>query len=106
MNASPTQKVPIITGASQGIGAGLVEGYRKIGFAVVGTAQSIRPSTDPGYVTLPGDITEADTAQRVVELALTRFGRIDSLINDAGVYIGKPFTGLDEQKRAVRCEKT
>ena len=89
---SSTQKVAIITGASQGIGAGLVQGYRKIGFAVVGTALSIPPSTDPEYVTVPGDITEADTARRVVELALARFGRIDSLINDAGVYIGKAFT--------------
>lgn len=58
----------------------------------MGTALSIPPCSDPEYATLSGDIAEAGTAQQVVELALTRFGRIDTLINDAGVYIEKPFT--------------
>ena len=49
-------------------------------------------SDDPDFLTLNGDITRAETAERVVEQALDRFGRIDSLINMAGIYIGKPFT--------------
>jgi NAD(P)-dependent dehydrogenase (short-subunit alcohol dehydrogenase family) len=85
-------KVAIITGASQGIGAGLVAGFRDAGYAVVGTSRSIRPSHAPDYLSVQGDIADADTAERVVEQALDRFGRIDSLINNAGIFIGKPFT--------------
>jgi NAD(P)-dependent dehydrogenase (short-subunit alcohol dehydrogenase family) len=92
MSAPEPQKVAIITGASQGIGAGLVDGFRRSGFAVVGTARSIGRSDEPDYVTVEGDITQAETADHVVKQALDRFGRIDSLINNAGVFIGKPFT--------------
>lgn len=95
------QKVVIITGASQGIGAGLVTGYRRIGYAVVGTSRSIPPSTDSDFLTVPGDITTPDTASRVVEQALDRFGRIDSLINDAGVFISKPFTDYTPEDYAA-----
>jgi NAD(P)-dependent dehydrogenase (short-subunit alcohol dehydrogenase family) len=87
-----SQKVAIITGASQGIGAGLVAAFRNAGYAVVGTSRSIRPSDESGYLTVQGDISEAKTAKRVAEQALDRFGRIDSLINDAGIFISKPFT--------------
>jgi len=86
------QKVAIITGASHGIGAGLVEGFRRSGYAVVGTARSIRRSDEAGYLTVEGDIAQAETADHVVEQALERFGRIDSLVNNAGIFIGKPFT--------------
>jgi NAD(P)-dependent dehydrogenase (short-subunit alcohol dehydrogenase family) len=85
-------KVAIITGASQGIGAGLAKAYRERGYAVVVTARSIGPSEDPGLVAVEGDIADPDTAQRIVEAAIERFGRIDTLINNAGIYIGKPFT--------------
>jgi NAD(P)-dependent dehydrogenase (short-subunit alcohol dehydrogenase family) len=85
--------VAIITGASQGIGAGLVDGYRRAGYAVVGVALTLPVSDDEnGYVAVAGDIAEAETARRAVDQALDRFGRIDTLINNAGVYIGKPFT--------------
>src|SRR5207253_3895781 len=59
---------------------------------------SIHPSDEPDFVTVAGDIAEAETAQRVVELGLDRFGRIDTLINNAGLFVGKPFTDytLDE----------
>jgi NAD(P)-dependent dehydrogenase (short-subunit alcohol dehydrogenase family) len=87
-----SQKVAIITGASQGIGAGLVAAFRHAGYAVVGTSRSIRPSDESGYLTVQGDISEAKTAERVAEQTLDRFGRIDSLINDAGIFISKPFT--------------
>jgi NAD(P)-dependent dehydrogenase (short-subunit alcohol dehydrogenase family) len=84
--------VAIITGASQGIGAGLVDGYRRAGYAVVGVARSLPGFDDEnGYVAVAGDIAEAETAHRAVDQALDRFGRIDALINNAGVYIGKPF---------------
>ena len=87
-----SQKVAIITGASQGIGAGLVAAFRHAGYAVVGTSRSIRPSDESGYLTVQGDISEAKTAERVAEHTLDRFGRIDSLINNAGIFISKPFT--------------
>jgi NAD(P)-dependent dehydrogenase (short-subunit alcohol dehydrogenase family) len=86
--------VAIITGASQGIGAGLAAGYRDAGYAVVGVAVSL-PSTnghDAEYIAIAGDIADPRTARRVVGEALERFGRIDTLINNAGIYIGKPFT--------------
>ncbi len=86
--------VAIITGASQGIGAGLVAGYRRAGYAVVGVALSFPPADrdDSDYVAIAGDIADAETARRAVEQARERFGRLDTLINNAGVYIGKPFT--------------
>jgi NAD(P)-dependent dehydrogenase (short-subunit alcohol dehydrogenase family) len=86
------RKVAIVTGASQGIGAGLADAYRQAGYAVVATARSMPASDEPDLLTVSGDIAEMQTAERVVESALDRFGRIDSLINDAGIYIGKPFT--------------
>jgi NAD(P)-dependent dehydrogenase (short-subunit alcohol dehydrogenase family) len=85
-------KVAIITGASQGIGAGLTKAYRERGYAVIATARSIAPSEDSGIVAVEGDIADPDTAQRIVDAAIERFGRIDTLINNAGLYIGKPFT--------------
>jgi NAD(P)-dependent dehydrogenase (short-subunit alcohol dehydrogenase family) len=85
-------KVAVITGASHGIGAGLVAGFRRSGYAVVGTSRSIPSSDAPDYLSVQGDIADAETAERVVERALDRFGRIDSLINNAGIFIGKPFT--------------
>jgi NAD(P)-dependent dehydrogenase (short-subunit alcohol dehydrogenase family) len=85
-------KVAVITGASQGIGEGLVAGFRGAGYAVVGTSRAIPASDESDFLTVPGDIAEAETAERVVGQALDRFGRIDSLINNAGIYIGKPFT--------------
>lgn len=81
-----------MTGASQGIGAGLASGFRAAGYAVVGTARSMPHSDEPDVLAVEGDITEAETAQRVVDRALERFGRIDTLINNAGLFIGKPFT--------------
>jgi NAD(P)-dependent dehydrogenase (short-subunit alcohol dehydrogenase family) len=91
MRAAP-DTVAIITGASQGIGEGMVAAFRRAGYAVVGTSRSIPPSDDPDFVAVRGDIAEPETAELVVEQALERFGRIDSLINNAGIYIGKPFT--------------
>ena len=86
------QKVAIVTGASQGIGAALVKAYRDRNYRVVATSRSIKPSSDHDVVAVPGDIGEAATAERVVQEALARFGRIDTLVNNAGIFIAKPFT--------------
>jgi NAD(P)-dependent dehydrogenase (short-subunit alcohol dehydrogenase family) len=82
----------VITGGSQGIGAGLVAGYRQRGWAVVASARSIKPAADPGIATVEGDIAEPATAARIVDTALARFGYLDTLVNNAGVFLSKPFT--------------
>ena len=87
-----TGKVAVITGASRGIGADLVAGYRRRGWAVVATARTIKPSEDPDLVTVKGDHADPATANQIVDGALDRFGRIDTLVNNAGVYLSKPFT--------------
>jgi NAD(P)-dependent dehydrogenase (short-subunit alcohol dehydrogenase family) len=86
------QKVAVITGASQGIGAALVKAYRERNYRVVGTARSVKPSNDPDVLVVPGDIGERKTAERVIAEGLSRFGRVDTLINNAGIFIAKPFT--------------
>jgi NAD(P)-dependent dehydrogenase (short-subunit alcohol dehydrogenase family) len=86
------QKVAIVTGGSQGIGAGIVDGYREQGWAVVANARTIKPSDDPAVATVEGDISEAATADRIIAEALNRFGRVDTLVNNAGVFLSKPFT--------------
>jgi len=87
-----SQKVAIITGGSQGIGAGLVTAYRRHGWSVVATARAMKPAGDPDVLTVEGDLADPATAGRIVSGALGRFGRIDTLVNNAGVYISKPFT--------------
>lgn len=89
---SNSQKVIIVTGASQGIGAEIVAAFRAQGHAVVATARSIQQADDPNIIAVAGDIGERATAQRVVEAAIQNFGRIDTLINNAGIFIAKPFT--------------
>ena len=86
------ERVAVITGASHGIGAGLARAYRERGYAVIAAARSMETSADPGVVTVEGDIADPDTAQRIVQAAVERFGRIDTLVNNAGIYIAKPFT--------------
>ena len=90
-------KVAIVTGASQGIGAALVKALRERNYAVVATSRSIQPSSDPGVLAVAGDIGSADTARRVVAEALQRFGRIDTLVNNAGIFIAKPFTQYTQE---------
>lgn len=87
-----TQKVAVVTGASQGIGAAVVEAYRKLGYAVVANSRSITPSGDAGILTVAGDIADPAVGARVIEQALATFGRVDTLVNNAGVFIAKPFT--------------
>jgi len=92
-----TPRVVVITGASQGIGASLVPAYRGLGYAVLGTSRTIPPSDDPMIATVQGDIATADTAERVTRHAIDRFGRIDTLINNAGVFVAKRFTQYTDE---------
>jgi NAD(P)-dependent dehydrogenase (short-subunit alcohol dehydrogenase family) len=85
-------KVAVVTGASQGIGAALVAAYRARGYGVVATARSIKPAEDPGILSVPGDIADRNTAERVISEGMARFGRIDTLVNNAGIFVSKPFT--------------
>jgi NAD(P)-dependent dehydrogenase (short-subunit alcohol dehydrogenase family) len=87
------RRVAIITGGSQGIGASLVTAYRRQGWSVVATARTMKPAEDPGVLTVEGDIADPATADR--------FGRIDTLVNNAGVYISKPFTDYTAADYAV-----
>ncbi|WP_405514509.1 SDR family NAD(P)-dependent oxidoreductase [Streptomyces canus] len=90
--STQSQEVAIITGASQGIGAALVEGYRKLGYAVVATSRTIAPVDDADVLTVQGDLADPATAGRVVGAAEERFGRIDTVVNNAGIFVAKPFT--------------
>ncbi|WP_037909010.1 SDR family NAD(P)-dependent oxidoreductase [Actinacidiphila yeochonensis] len=86
------QKVAVITGASRGIGAALVAAYRSLGYAVAATARSLQVSDDPQVLAVPSDVAEAGAGARVVGAAVERFGRVDTLVNGAGVFVAKPFT--------------
>jgi NAD(P)-dependent dehydrogenase (short-subunit alcohol dehydrogenase family) len=93
------QKVAVITGASRGIGASLVKGFREIGFGVVANSRSISKSDvadDPAILIVDGDIAGPDTAERIFSAAIKRFGRIDTLVNNAGIFIAKSFTDYSE----------
>jgi len=94
------EKVAIITGASHGIGAGLVAAYRDAGFRVVASALSIGPSTDPNVRIVAGDISDPKTADLIMSEGVDGFGRLDTLVNNAGAYISKPFS----QYTATDCE--
>jgi NAD(P)-dependent dehydrogenase (short-subunit alcohol dehydrogenase family) len=95
------QKVAVITGGSQGIGAGLVAAYRRQGWAVVASARRMQAPVDRGVLTVEGDIADPATADLVIDSALESFGRIDTLINNAGVFISKPFTDYTADDYAV-----
>jgi NAD(P)-dependent dehydrogenase (short-subunit alcohol dehydrogenase family) len=99
--SEPGQRVAIITGGSQGIGAGLVDGYRQRGWAVVANSLTIKPPKDPDVVTVKGDIAEQATADRIIEAAIDRFGRVDTLVNNAGIFISKPFTDYTAEDYAL-----
>jgi NAD(P)-dependent dehydrogenase (short-subunit alcohol dehydrogenase family) len=86
------EKVAIITGASHGIGQGLVTAYRAAGYKVVASALSIGPSSDPNVLSVAGDISDPATADAIMRKCLDTFRRVDTLVNDVGIYISKPFT--------------
>jgi len=100
-----TSKTIVITGASQGIGAGLVNTLAGRGYNVVATSRSVSRSSEiPAsvkVVRVDGDIADPATARKVVETALSRFGRIDALVNNAGIFFAKPFVDytLDDYRK-------
>jgi NAD(P)-dependent dehydrogenase (short-subunit alcohol dehydrogenase family) len=96
-----SRRVAIITGGSQGIGAGLVAGYRERGWAVVASALTIKPSDEEHLLTVAGDIADPATADLIADTALDRFGRIDTLVNNAGVFVSKPFTDYTAEDYAL-----
>ena len=95
------QKVAVITGAERGIGAALVKAYRDRNYRVVATARSIKPSDDDDVLAVPGDIADRKTAERAISEGMARFGRIDTLVNNAGIFIAKPFTQYTEADYAA-----
>jgi NAD(P)-dependent dehydrogenase (short-subunit alcohol dehydrogenase family) len=92
------QKVVVITGASQGIGAALVNAYLDRNYRVVATSRSITPSANPDVLTIAGDIGDPATGPDVIRQALERFGRVDTLVNNAGVFTASPFTQLTTEQ--------
>src|ERR1700722_19945587 len=95
------RKVAVITGGSRGIGAGLVAAYRARGWAVVANSLKIEPSKDPGVLTVAGDVSDPATADRIASGAIEHFGRIDTLVNNAGLFMAKPFTEYTAADYAV-----
>jgi NAD(P)-dependent dehydrogenase (short-subunit alcohol dehydrogenase family) len=86
-----TPRVALVTGASQGIGAALVAGYRALGYAVAANSRSITASDDPLVLAVPGDVAAPGEGGRIVAATLERFGRIDTVVNNAGIFIPKAF---------------
>jgi NAD(P)-dependent dehydrogenase (short-subunit alcohol dehydrogenase family) len=98
---SNAQKVAIVTGASQGIGAAIVEAFRSRNYKVVANSRSIKAIADPDVVTVQGDVADPKTAELVFAEALKHFGRVDTLVNNAGIFMAKPFTAYSKNDYAV-----
>src|SRR6266481_1702113 len=98
---STAQRVAVITGASQGIGAALVQAFRSRNYKVVATSRSIKPAADSDIATVQGDVADPKTANLVFKEALDRFDRIDTLVNNAGMFMAKPFTAYSKDDYAA-----
>src|SRR6478609_9397577 len=86
------RKVAIVTGGSRGIGAGLVAAYRRSGWAVVASSRTIEPTTDPAVLAVRADVSDPAGVDLIISRTLDAFGRVDTLINNAGIFVSKPFT--------------
>lgn len=91
------KKVAVVTGASQGLGEGIVKAFRARDYRVVGTSRRIQPSDDPDVLALAGDIGDPATGKKIIDAALDRYGRVDTLVNNAGMFLAKPFTDYAAQ---------
>lgn len=91
------KKVAVVTGASQGLGEGMVKAFRARDYRVVGTSRRIQPSDDPDVLALAGDIGDPATGKKIIDAALDRYGRVDTLVNNAGLFLAKPFTDYAAQ---------
>jgi len=90
-----SKKTVIVTGASQGIGAAVVRAFLDRGYNVVATSRSVskaRFAPSPNLVLVDGDIGQAATAEKVAQAAISKFGSIDHVVNNAGIFVAKPFT--------------
>jgi NAD(P)-dependent dehydrogenase (short-subunit alcohol dehydrogenase family) len=97
MNVAINEKrVAVVTGASSGIGLGVTQALLDRGYSVVATSRTISKSKDlkpsADLVLVDGDISKSETAKRIAEAAIKQFGRVDLLVNSAGIYMSKPFT--------------
>ena len=95
------QKVAVITGASRGVGSALVRAFQNRNYRIIATARSVRPSNDSDTIAIQGDITDRRTAERAISEGLAHFGRIDTLINTAGLFVARPFTEYSEAECAA-----
>src|SRR5258707_1668234 len=90
------EKTAIVTGASQGISAALVQEFLKRGYSVVANSRNITKANpfpaSANLALIDGDISDPKTAAKIVDTAVSRFGRVDVLVNNAGIFIPKPFT--------------
>src|SRR5215472_10991184 len=89
------KKTVIVTGASQGIGAAIVQAFLDRGYNVVATSRSVSKAgfaSSPNLAVVDGDIGQAATAEKVVQTAISKFGSVDHLVNNAGIFSAKPFT--------------
>ena len=98
---SKAERAAVVTGASQEIGAALVQAFRSRGYRVVANSRSIKAIADPDVVTVPGDIADPKTADLLFEVALKHFGHVDTLVNNAGIFIAKPFTAYTKDDYAI-----
>ena len=98
---STEKKVAVITGASSGIGAGILQAFRDRNYRVIATSRSIKPVADEDVVTVQGDIADRDTAVRVFKAAFERFGRVDTLVNNAGIFMARPFVHYSQDDYAI-----
>jgi NAD(P)-dependent dehydrogenase (short-subunit alcohol dehydrogenase family) len=96
------RKVAVITGASKGIGAAVARGFLEIGYRVVANSRSIKPDASADVITIAGDIADPAVAERVIGGAADKFGRVDTLVNNAGMFIAKPFTEYTEADFAAK----
>jgi NAD(P)-dependent dehydrogenase (short-subunit alcohol dehydrogenase family) len=99
---STERKVAVVTGASQGIGAGLVRGFLDKGYRVVANSRSIKPDASADVLAAAGDIADPAVADRVIGEAVAKFGRVDTLVNNAGMFIAKPFTEYTQDDFAAK----
>ncbi len=97
-----TPRVAVITGASQGIGAALVGGYRKLGYAVVANSRNISAGDDPMVLAVPGDVGVPGTGRHIIDASIEHFGRVDTVVNNAGIFVARAFTDYtDEEYDAI-----